>query len=60
MSMATAHDTRDDRLATLLNELTEELHRGRQPDLETVCRQHPDLADEEVACVCQTVRSILG
>jgi hypothetical protein len=44
--MATANDTHDARLATLLNELTDVLHNGAQPDLDAVCRQNPDLADE--------------
>jgi serine/threonine-protein kinase len=37
---------RDEQLAQLLAELTEELHRGRRPDIEAVARQHPDLAAE--------------
>jgi eukaryotic-like serine/threonine-protein kinase len=38
--------TSDDQLASLLAELTAELHRGRVPDIEAVVRQHPELGDE--------------
>src|SRR5215831_13458784 len=37
---------RDQRLAQLLGELTEQRREGRRVDPETVARQHPDLADE--------------
>src|SRR5437660_216276 len=37
---------RDERLARLLAELTEALHRGGKPDVDAVARQHPDLAGE--------------
>src|SRR5262249_17404383 len=42
----TTTNSSDDRLAHLLNELTDELHRGRQPDLDAVCGRHPELAHE--------------
>jgi serine/threonine-protein kinase len=37
---------RDQRLALLLNELTERRRRGQPVDLEAVAREHPDLSDE--------------
>jgi len=37
---------RDQRLAGLLSDLTEAVQRGQTVELEAVCRQHPDLADE--------------
>src|SRR5262245_36426362 len=37
---------RDERLARLLNELTEQRRRGQDIDPEAVAREHPDLADE--------------
>jgi serine/threonine-protein kinase len=37
---------RDERLARLLDELTQQARAGRPPDLDVVARQHPDLADE--------------
>jgi eukaryotic-like serine/threonine-protein kinase len=37
---------RDQLLADLLARLTEERQHGRDPDLETVLRQHPEVADE--------------
>src|SRR5262249_53218545 len=37
---------RDERLARLLNELTELRRRGQHIDPEAVAREHPDLADE--------------
>lgn len=37
---------RDERLARLLGELTEQCRQGREPDLDGVGRKHPDLADE--------------
>jgi serine/threonine-protein kinase len=37
---------RDERLAQLLADLTEQLRQGRSPDLEAAARQHPDLAVE--------------
>src|SRR5438132_737798 len=37
---------RDQRLADLLSDLTEQCRRGQLPDLDAVARQHPDLADE--------------
>jgi serine/threonine-protein kinase len=37
---------RDERLAQLLTDLTEQLRQRRPPDLEDAARQHPDLADE--------------
>jgi serine/threonine-protein kinase len=36
----------DQRLARLLGELTEQIQRGEQPDLERLARQHPELAPE--------------
>ena len=36
----------DEHLAQLLAELTEQLHRGQGPDLETAARQHPEVAAE--------------
>jgi eukaryotic-like serine/threonine-protein kinase len=38
--------TRDDQLASLLVELTVELHQGRVPDIDAVARQHPELGEE--------------
>jgi serine/threonine protein kinase len=37
---------RDERLARLLAELTDQLHHGQTPNLDSVTSQHPDLADE--------------
>jgi serine/threonine-protein kinase len=37
---------RDERLARLLAELTEQRHLGKPVDFDVVARQHPDLADE--------------
>ncbi len=37
---------RDERLAQLLADLTEQLRQGHSPDLEAVAHQHPDLAAE--------------
>jgi serine/threonine-protein kinase len=37
---------REQRLAGLLDELTRQLRQGQRPDVESVARQHPDLADE--------------
>jgi eukaryotic-like serine/threonine-protein kinase len=37
---------RDDRLANLLADLTEQQRRGTAPDIEAAARAHPDLADE--------------
>src|SRR5215831_9748032 len=37
---------RDERLARLLSELTEQRRQGQSIDREAVARQHPDLADE--------------
>jgi serine/threonine protein kinase len=37
---------RDERLAQLFEELSGQQRRGLRPDVEAVCRQHPDLADE--------------
>jgi len=37
---------RDQRLAVLLSELTDAVQRGQTVELEAVCREHPDLADE--------------
>jgi serine/threonine-protein kinase len=36
----------DERLAQILAELTDQFRKGQQPDLETVARKHPDLAQE--------------
>src|SRR5438874_2223185 len=36
----------DERLAQILGELTVQFRQGKQPDVETVARQHPDLAAE--------------
>jgi serine/threonine-protein kinase len=38
--------SRDERLARLLTELTDQLRQGRPPDLERLARDHPDLAAE--------------
>jgi serine/threonine-protein kinase len=38
--------TRDEQLAQLLAQLTEEMRRGGKPDLEAVAARHPDLAGE--------------
>lgn len=51
---------RDERLAAILNDLSEEKRRGRHPDVEQIANRHPDLADElrqlwavaQVAQVC--------
>jgi eukaryotic-like serine/threonine-protein kinase len=51
---------RDERLAAILNDLSEEKRRGHHPDVEQVANRHPDLADElrqlwaiaQVAQVC--------
>src|SRR5258708_16555709 len=37
---------RDEQLARLLAELTDQLHHGRQPDIDAAARAHPDLASE--------------
>src|SRR5207245_6577609 len=37
---------RDERLASLLGDLTEKRRQGQNIDREAVARQHPDLADE--------------
>jgi serine/threonine-protein kinase len=37
---------RDEKLAQVLQELTEQVRQGRRPDVEAVARHHPDLADE--------------
>jgi serine/threonine-protein kinase len=37
---------RDERLARLLAELTDQLHHGQTPNLDDVTRRHPDLAGE--------------
>jgi serine/threonine-protein kinase len=37
---------RDEELARLLTELTEQLRKGQSPDLEAVAQRHPDLAGE--------------
>src|SRR5437016_2256053 len=37
---------RDERLARLLDELTQRARQGQRPDLAAAARQHPDLADE--------------
>src|SRR5947209_16437043 len=44
--MAPAAADRDERLARLLDDLTECQRRGPGADVEAVARQHPDLADE--------------
>src|SRR5581483_8502743 len=36
----------DERLAALLDDLSRQQRSGREPDLDAVLRQHPDLADE--------------
>ena len=38
--------SRDEGLAQLLAELTEQVRQGQQPNIEAVARQHPDLAIE--------------
>lgn len=45
MSAAESFD-RDQRLANLLAEMTDSICRGELIDLDDVCRQHPELADE--------------
>jgi serine/threonine protein kinase len=37
---------REERLAQLFEELSAQQRHGLRPDVESVCRQHPDLADE--------------
>ncbi|HEV3202750.1 MAG TPA: serine/threonine-protein kinase, partial [Gemmataceae bacterium] len=37
---------RDEQLAQLLTDCTEQVHQGRSPDIEGIARQHPDLAKE--------------
>jgi serine/threonine-protein kinase len=37
---------RDQRLAQLLGELTEQLHHGQEPAVDVLAERHPDLADE--------------
>src|SRR5260370_36334076 len=37
---------RDQLLARLLGELTEQLRQGRQPEVDALAEQHPDLAEE--------------
>jgi len=37
---------RDQRLAQLLGELTEQLHHGQEPAVDLLAKRHPDLADE--------------
>src|SRR5438067_6421475 len=49
MSRATdeaAHAARDEQLAALLAELTQQLRQGQAPDMDRVARDHPDLAAE--------------
>lgn len=36
----------EERLATILSEMTDQIAQGQFVDLETRCRQHPDLADD--------------
>src|SRR6185437_220646 len=42
----TQADDRDQRLARLLDDLSEQARQGRRPDLDAVAVQHPDLAGE--------------
>lgn len=44
--MLPEEDERDQRLAVLLSELADSVARGEAVDLETVCREHSDLADD--------------
>ncbi len=46
MTDADEPNDRDNRLAALLEELTEAVRAGDSPKLDDVARQHPDLADE--------------
>ena len=41
-----ADDLRDERLATLLSELADQVARGQVVDFDNVCRAHPDLAKD--------------
>jgi eukaryotic-like serine/threonine-protein kinase len=43
---STAVEERDDRLAGLLSALTEDRRAGREADVESIARNHPDLAEE--------------
>ncbi|MCI0464467.1 MAG: serine/threonine protein kinase [Gemmataceae bacterium] len=45
-ALAPAASDRDERLARLLDEVTQQQQRGERPDLDTLARQHPDLIDE--------------
>jgi eukaryotic-like serine/threonine-protein kinase len=45
MNSPDVHDE-ESRLADLIGRLTDELRQGRTPDVETMARDHPDLADE--------------
>lgn len=44
--MSLASTSHDDRLASLLADLTEQQRQGQAPDLEAAAREHPDLAVE--------------
>jgi serine/threonine protein kinase len=61
--MSTAAADRDDRLAALIADLTDQLRTGSTPDVEAAARQHPDLAGElrelwAVAQFAQLARSV--
>jgi serine/threonine-protein kinase len=44
--MIDAAAARDERLAHVLEELSDQQRRGQRPDIQAVARQHPDLAEE--------------
>jgi serine/threonine-protein kinase len=41
-----ADPARDEKLASLIGEFTDQLRCGRQPDVNTIVQKHPELADE--------------
>ena len=48
MSRSSTQPDRDEQLALLITGLSDQLRGGRTADVETVARNHPDLAAEQV------------
>ena len=46
MSKESEHEEREQRLALLLAELTDKALRDEDVDIQSVCREHPDLAED--------------
>src|SRR5579864_3558712 len=53
---------REEKLAGLLAQLTEQLRLGRQPDMASIVQQHPDMADDlrELWAVAQIADHFAG